>query len=304
MKIAYWSVGWLSVVDGPGNRVVLYMQGCQAKCPWCHSPHSQYKNSPLLLQESLCRFCGKCTEACPNGAHEILNGKHTMDYQKCTACGECVRACPYSGENTANSVLCLPTVQQEVEEVFELLRPQLDIVKSIGGITLSGGEALLQTDGAVELLKLCNNHGIHTCVETSMLLPESVYQTAGQYVDSWLLGYRNVYLSEKIPDGVREECKRKTDILKKEKQGVRLIARFPIIKGYTDVKEKMTLLREILLENEVKELELLPCNPHMEHYYTLMGREVSVNVTRCIPSEQEISRIADYFREAEIQVRQ
>ncbi|MBD5137679.1 MAG: glycyl-radical enzyme activating protein [Lachnospiraceae bacterium] len=303
MKVAYWSVGWLSTVDGPGNRVVLYLQGCPAKCPWCHSPHSQYENSPLLLQESLCRFCGKCIEACQNGVHRIINGKHTIDYQRCTACGKCVKACPYSGENTANSVLCLPTVRQEASEVFELLRPQLDIVKSIGGITLSGGEALLQTDSAIELLKLCRNYGIHTCVETSMLLPEEVYRAAAQYVDCWLLGFRNVYLSEKISDDIREDCRRKSDIFK-EKQGVCLIARFPIIKGYTDTKEKVTLLMDILLENEVKELELLPCNPHTEHYYTLLGKEVSINITKCIPSKQEIRRIADYFREAGIQVKQ
>lgn len=305
MKIAYWSVGWSSTVDGPGNRVVLYLQGCPAKCPWCHSPHSQYENSPLLLQESLCHFCGKCIEACQNGAHRILNGKHTVDYQRCTACGKCVRACPYSGEDAANSALCLPTVRQEVEEVFEMLRPQLDIVKSIGGITLSGGEALLQVDSAIELLKLCRNYGVHTCVETSMLLPEKVYGAASPYVDSWLLGFRKVYWPENIWDDtdIRWECKRKVDLLK-EKQGVRFIARFPIIKGYTDTKEKMTLLRDILLENEIKELELLPCNPHMEHYYRLMGKEVFVDVTRCIPSKQEISRITENFRKAGIQVRQ
>lgn len=304
MKIAYWSVGWMSTVDGPGNRVVLYLQGCPSKCPWCHSPHSQYESSPLLLQESLCRFCGKCMEVCPNGAHRILNGKHTIDHQRCATCGKCVRACPYSGEDAANSALCLPTVQQEVEEVFEMLRPQLDLVKTIGGITLSGGEALQQAEGAIELLKICRDYGVNTCVETSMLLPAEVYRAAEPYVDVWLLGFRNVYLPGRRLDDIeiRKDCKRKVDFLK-EKPGVRLIARFPIIKGWTDAKEKVTLLREVLFENEIKELELLPCNPHMEHYYTLMGKEVPVNVTACIPSKQEISRMAECFRAAGIQVK-
>lgn len=305
MKIAYWSVGWMSTVDGPGNRVVLYLQGCPAKCPWCHSPHSQYESSPLLLQKSLCHLCGKCMEVCPNGAHRILNGTHTVDHERCTACGTCVRACPYSGEDAANSALCLPTVRQEVKEVFEMLRPQLDIVKTIGGITLSGGEALLQTDCAIELLKICRSYGINTCVETSMLLPEEVYQTASSYVDTWLLGFRNVYLPQRGWNAmeIREDCKRKVDFLK-EKSEVRLIARFPIIKGYTDARGKVTLLREILIENEIKELELLPCNPHMEHYYKQMGKEALVNVAACIPSQQEISRIAGSFRAAGIQVKE
>lgn len=301
MDIAYWSIGWLTTKDGPGNRVIVYMQGCPVRCPWCHSPHSRHDISPLLFQKRLCHLCGKCEAACPNHVHEVTSKEHLIDREKCTHCGKCISACPHSHVTDSDSVLFLPTIRQDVTELFEMLRPQLDIVRRSGGITLSGGEALLQDKAAVELLKLCRKHQIHTCVETSMMLSDYAYQEAAKYVDCWLLGFREVYLSQSLDSEiVRRNCKRRVAIYR-QASNPRLIARLPIIKGYTDREVLLCILRDILLENGVMELEILPCNPHMEHYYKLIGKEAEIDINHSIPDDTEIENIMAYFLHAGIQ---
>jgi len=201
----------------------------------------------------------------------------------------------------ANSALFLPTVRQDIHELFETLRPQLDIVRKSGGITLSGGEALVQDKAAVELLKLCREYQIHTCVETSMMLPDQAYQEAARYVDCWLLGFREVYLPQKTdPETVRSNCKRRIAIFRRT-SNPRLIARLPIIRGYTDKEELLRIFRDILLENGIMELEILPCNPHMNHYYELTGKEVEIDINHSIPDDTEMEAIRDYFLRAGIQ---
>lgn len=301
MEIAYWSIGWMSTKDGPGNRVVVYMQGCPAQCPWCHSPHSRDDTSPLLFHRRLCRLCGKCEKACPNHAHKVTASEHYIDYSKCIKCGRCIEACPYSYRMSLNSVLSLPTVRQETDELFEILSPQLDMVKNSGGITLSGGEALMQCEAAIELLKLCKEYHINTCVETSMLLPDSSYQNAAKYVDCWLLGFREVFLSQS-PDAecIYSDCKRLIDIFR-HSADTRLIARLPLIKGYTDKNEQLYTLQKILIENEIMELQVLPCNPHMKHYYELIGKELVLDEVQCVPDRDEINKTVEYFHKAGIQ---
>lgn len=301
MDIAYWSIGWLTTKDGPGNRVVVYMQGCPVRCPWCHSPHSRYDVSPLLFQKQFCRLCGRCEASCLNHVHKVAFREHLIDREKCINCGKCISACPYSAVADFGSALLLPTVRQDVDELFEMLKPQLDIVRKSGGITLSGGEALLQDKAAVELLKLCREHQIHTCVETSMMLPDSAYQEAAKYVDCWLLGFREAYLPQSLdPETVRLNCKRRIAIFR-QALNPRLIARLPIVKGYTDRKELLHTLRDILLENGVMELEILPCNPHMNHYYELMGREAELDINYSVPDDREVEIILEYFLHAGIQ---
>lgn len=301
MEIAYWSIGWLTTKDGPGNRVIVYMQGCPVRCPWCHSPHSRLDSSPLFFQKQLCRLCGKCVTACPNHVHQIVSGKHLIDRERCVHCGACIAACPNSNPMDVNSALFLSTVRQDVHELFELLRPQLDIVRKSGGITLSGGEALLQEKAAVELLKLCREHRIHTCVETSMMLPDQAYEEAASYVDCWLLGFREVYLPQKTdPKTVRSNCKRRIAIFRRT-ANPRMIARLPIIRGYTDKEELLCTFRDILLENGIMELEILPCNPHMDHYYELIGKEAEIDINHSIPEDTEMEAILDYFLRAGIQ---
>lgn len=80
-NIRFFDIAWDSDKDGAGTRVVVYLQGCQLRCPWCHSPHSIAKQAPVLLYPDLCRHCGCCAEVCPTQAHLVTASTHTLDQE-------------------------------------------------------------------------------------------------------------------------------------------------------------------------------------------------------------------------------
>lgn len=99
------SIETFGAVDGPGLRYIVFMQGCNLRCLYCHNADTW----------------------------KMSDGKEV-------------------------------TVQEIVDEVLDY-RPFFDA--SGGGITVSGGEALLQIDFLIELFKECKKHGIHTTLDTS-----------------------------------------------------------------------------------------------------------------------------------------
>ena len=147
-----------SIHDGPGIRTLVFLKGCPLKCIWCCNPESQDRNSEIMVTPSLCIGCGRCIEICPTGAAQKKDPSEVRGL--CIQCGKCVEVCPSCARQMAGRYMSIDDVVEEVLKDSHFYRAKK------GGVTLTGGEPLLQADFASSLLKRCKTKGIHTAIET------------------------------------------------------------------------------------------------------------------------------------------
>jgi glycyl-radical enzyme activating protein len=293
MRINFFNIAWFSKTDGPGLRTVLFLQGCNLRCPWCHSPHSREIEAPLLFNPVRCINCQKCLEVCNRNVHFIVDGVHIVKRDNCLKCGDCVEACPTSVKDSNTGALILPTQSMDTGGLFDLLLPQLNVLKYSGGLTISGGEALLQKEAVLEILKYCKSEGIHTAIETSLCLPVENFQFVSKYVDCWLIGIRGAYLqyrSAYMEDEILENINYLSHL------DSEVIVRFPAIKGYTQSEAQLSKLVKYMQFGGFNNIEVMPCNENMLHYYTLSGITPEICVEEALTDKVEISLIVSFFK--------
>lgn len=271
-KICLFDIAEFSPYDGPGLRTVVYFQGCNALCDWCHSPQSQKAIAPLMFNENRCTHCRRCIDVCNKYAHSFINKEHNIRREYCTHCGECIDFCPNSIAGVGGSALHLPTVTTTVECLFNQIYPYMSLVQKSGGITLSGGEALLQLDAAKELLKRCKASGIHTAVETSGLLSINDYLEVAPYVDIWLFGMR-VITGKNHP---RHDTHIRSTLKSLVESGAQILPRIPMIPGFYDRDDVLQSISEILSINNIDTVCLNPWNCNYDVNYIKSGLKLNM----------------------------
>ena len=297
VTIRYFDVAWLSRTDGPGHRVVLFLQGCHLRCPWCHLPHSQPAEAPLLFFPALCLHCGRCQQVCPQSVHRVGAQEHDLDHESCLRCGKCVDACPVSSRERFSGALALPTREASITALWDLLYPQLDLLRDIGGLTVSGGEPLLQSHALTPLLKSCRDAGIHTAVETCGALPRKRFREIVGLVDCWLFGYRPTPFY--VPPGADFIDGNLAFI---SRTGSRVIVRTPVVAGITDLPESLTRIACTMQACGLTEIELLPFHRGTSHYYSAAGMSCALD-GRAVPSADRLNAVRTHFQQYGLKAR-
>lgn len=238
--------------DGPGIRTSVFLKGCHLRCAWCHNPEGLSREPILQFSEIDCVRCGRCEAVCPNGVHSFRDGAHLIDRSRCTRCGACVTRCGYSALSFCGK-------DMTAWEVFQIALADRFFYEPEGGITVTGGEPLLQADFVLALGTLAKEKGIHFCVETSGALPFSVLEKVLPVVDLFLLD-----IKETDPDNHRhftgmDNSLPLQNLRRLDELGKPVLLRCPIIPGVNDRQSHFEELARIYASsNHAAGIQLMP----------------------------------------------
>lgn len=167
-----------AVHDGDGIRTTVFFKGCPMKCIWCHNPETISPKKELALFSHKCTLCGRCVNVCP--LHKIENGKHTVNRADCNFCGKCADVCH-------NGALEIVGKEMSTDQICEILfKDKAFYEESGGGITLSGGECLMQPEACAEILEKCKAESISTAVDTCGFVSKAALDAVIPFTDVFL----------------------------------------------------------------------------------------------------------------------
>jgi pyruvate formate lyase activating enzyme len=135
-----------SNVDGPGNRMAIFFQGCPFNCWYCHNPETI----------NICNDCGLCVQTCPENALEMKDSRVYWVEEKCISCDQCLKTCP----NLSNPKASYYTAD-------ELMPHVLEVAPFIRGITVSGGEAMMYPEFLIELFEKANKLQLDILIDSN-----------------------------------------------------------------------------------------------------------------------------------------
>jgi len=262
-----------SIHDGPGIRTVVFMKGCGLECRWCSNPECISPHAEIGLVKALCTKCGKCAGVCPNNALVFKIGKlPVIDRVRCNGCGECVAVCSYKA-------LVLYGKPMTAEEIYDAVeRDKMFYEASGGGVTVSGGEALLQPQLVCELFEKCHKAGIHTCIETAGCAAESALKQVLPLTDYVLYDIKHMN-----SDKHREYTGKTNELILANAKvvaasGVATLFRMPLIPGINDdvqnIKETVDFLKSLGITPRI---ELMPYHRLGKGKYESLNKKYSLS---------------------------
>jgi pyruvate formate lyase activating enzyme len=280
MEGKLFNIQRFSIHDGPGIRTTVFFKGCNLKCRWCHNPESIHKENQIEFYPEKCIGCGACYKVCPNGVHYLDDNKeHRMDRSKCNGCLLCAQNC------YANALV---GVGQQVE-VSALLQSVLEdkpyYDNSTGGVTFSGGEAMLQIDYLEEILKRCKAEQIHTAVDTAGCVPWNYFERILPVTDLFLYDMKAAdTIRHKQLTGVDNHLIL-TNLNRISEAGKEIWIRIPFIPGCND--DQIEGIAELLRPLKIVKVEVMGYHKLGNSKYTALGIKNELLDTKT-PTEEQV----------------
>ncbi len=300
MKGIIFNIQRFTIHDGPGLRTELFLKGCPLRCDWCSNPESWNPNIELGVYKPKCisrKKCGSCEEDCPEA--EVLNfyrGKLVgIDRSKCTNCQKCYNACPSDAIKVWGKLM-------SVEECMkEILKDKGFYERSGGGVTVSGGEPLVQSDFVAELFKACKAEGIQTCLESTFHTDWKEIQKVLPYTDIIIsdIKHMDTGIHKKYTGAGNEKILKNLKKLAIEMP--EFILRIPVIPNINDDMDNIKATADFILNElggRIRTLQLLSFMHLGEEKYISLGipyKMENVKVNRK-SFQKHVNEIAEYFK--------
>jgi pyruvate formate lyase activating enzyme len=231
--------------DGPGIRTTVFLKGCPMNCLWCCNPESQKIQPELAYFPEKCTVCGHCLTVCPQQAiREQGKGQPiTILFERCDGCVKCMPVC------YPNALVMMgeEKTAREVADVVVKDKPFYN--RSSGGVTLSGGEPLFQSEFSAEILRLCKDQDIHTAMQTCGLANSEAINNVLPSLDLTIFDIKH------INDEIHRQLTGRSnqDILTNLRyingQGKQIILQVPLIPGLNDSEDNLSSI--LLLAKEL-----------------------------------------------------
>lgn len=261
-----------SLHDGPGIRTVVFFKGCPLRCRWCCNPETQRREREVSYRPARCigqAACGSCAVACPVAAVAFPSGSvATIDRERCTACFRCVSACP-------SRALKAEGEWKTAEEIIDVVeRDAAFYLHGNGGLTLSGGEPLLQGTFLTDLLQKAKRRRLHVAMETCGYGNYTLLAAAASYLDLILFDIKSLDRDKHVAytgqpnDLILENFNRLcTDFPSLDK-----VVRTPVIPGFNDTPVDLEQIRTLLRGHPNVRHETLPYHRFGVEKYAMLGR--------------------------------
>ena len=262
-----------SLHDGPGIRTVVFFKGCLMRCGWCANPEGLRQEIDIFWRADNCLHCGSCIDTCPNNIHQRHGERHVINRTAtCNGCLLCEETCPAQALKVVGKWMTLDAVHHEVSKDLPYY------FTSGGGVTLSGGEVMLQPAFAGALLQRLRVEGIHTAVETAGFASWASVKQVCMATDLIL------YDLKLADDGLHRRYTGVSNvrILRNLEKlltlNIPLRLRIPVIPGVNDTEEEMTNILNLIASITAGKpgfqgIDLLPWHAFGVQKYSLLGLE-------------------------------
>jgi pyruvate formate lyase activating enzyme len=266
IRACIFNIQKYSIHDGPGIRTVVFFKGCPLSCLWCSNPESQDTKIQIICDKTKCVQCLHCIEICPEQAITLSNNHIQIDSKKCSSCFSCTSSCAKKAFSIEGKSLTLDEVMKEV------MKDEMFYEESNGGVTLSGGEVLMQHEFASELLRLLKEKNIHTAIETTGYANNEIFLKFIDNVDLLLFDIKhydrekhfkatNVY-NDIIIENLKIAIERNKEV----------IIRIPVIPNINSSLDDAKGFCKLLKSINAKKVNLLPFHQFGQKKYELLNK--------------------------------
>ncbi|MBS0924874.1 choline TMA-lyase-activating enzyme [Providencia sp. JGM181] len=295
-----------SIYDGDGIRTLIFLKGCNIRCPWCANPEGLSSQFQVMFSHDKCVGCGKCVDVCPAGIHYMTTNEQGEAVHRVNRSIDCI-GCRKCEEVCISDALDIMGKDVTVSEMMEIIMQDYDFyISSGGGVTIGGGEMSLQTDFAVELLRECKKMMINTAIETQGTTSLANYEKLAEVVDLFLFDVKHIDTVEhKNLFGIGNENVRR-NLERLMELGANVVMRIPLVRGYNDSFDAITGAIEYAMElskrGNLSRIDILP--------YHQLGRGKYDKLDMIYPikkdptySVEELDQLEAFFKKFDFDIR-